>query len=88
LTSFCKIGIFQPVIHRVAVQIFLRFDEDEAGCSFNLVSEGNVRDMWAKSRIKIRPRASDLLALQDVLDEVGNIFACRSFLIYSLDFLD
>ena len=30
----------------------------------------------------------DLLALQNVLDEVGNIFACPSFLIYSLDFLE
>jgi hypothetical protein len=44
----------------------------------------NVTLLYPAWRISL----PDLLALQDVLDEIGNIFACPSFVIYSLDFLD
>jgi hypothetical protein len=45
LTSLHKIGIFQSTIHRVETKNISSVDEDEAGCSFILVSEGNVREI-------------------------------------------
>jgi hypothetical protein len=44
LTNFHKIGVFQSTIHGGKDKnIYL--DEDEADCSFNLVSKGNVREI-------------------------------------------
>ena len=47
LSSFHKIDIFQSEINRVAVQISLRFQGKKPK------SEGNLREISAKSRIKI-----------------------------------
>jgi hypothetical protein len=58
-------------------------DEDEAGCSFNLVSEGNVREIFAKSRIKIRPQSSPIVKLFQNLCVAFVLLCCpRSFIIH------
>jgi hypothetical protein len=50
--------------------------------------EGNAADGRFSTACKDSTPEPQIFTLQDVLDEVGNIFACPSFLIYSLDFLD
>ena len=47
LTNFHKIDIFQSTIHRVAAQISLRFQGKKPK------SEGNLREISAKSRISV-----------------------------------